>query len=646
MRIPRATNDSSSGQNGIVVDLTMQGDGVYDCVYTVPASVGSSQRPFLLQVDTGSADLWLASTSCSSKPSCSSFDGPKYDASSATTQTDQQFGVIYRSGVVGGPIVADKFQVGGYTINGQALAAASDIQNEDLTTGAGFSGLIGLAPQADSVIATTLNKSASTSTPSVSGSTFSTNLFSNPSGSSGISSSGPSTHFISLLLERPFYPTIPSRLGLGAHPQLPYSLSPEHIQYSAIMASNPGPLYWRVPMTAVTVLVKGAQISIPLGASVASGISSIWPVVVFDSAETSMTSTRSFANAFYGAWDIGPGSEDGQYYVPCSLTMNVTLTLGQAISIQVPLHPLDMSVTIQLQPDSDMCLGTLQATDSSIAQGDLILGTPFLRNVYTVMSYQSNPPQLGILPLTNTTTALDEFNTVRVLRKPIGNGLSPSQQAAGYTSSFSGSGQVLSIGDNDGNKGVKLGLTILGGILGFLVLAGGLLWLSVRFLGKRLMQRGAPRAAVDGDGGGRRNLLTYGSEAYALSTEKLSRKQQQGLTYDGEEAFAMFSGAGARSTPMVDEVTDIANASEDRRKSQDSDATTIVDPSASRDPFRRNSHRQQSSDSSNAFTLGIARDSRYPTIHAHSHSAHSGMPSSSAQLEEEDIGAPGYLRRD
>ncbi|KAG8876909.1 hypothetical protein FRB97_003828 [Tulasnella sp. 331] len=665
-----ATTSATGGINGVIVDLTMQGDGENNCAYTVQALVGSSQNPFLLQVDTGSADLWIASTSCSSNPSCSDFKGAKYDASTATTQTGQKFGLIYQTGgVVGGTIVVDKLDIGGYIINGQALAAASDIQNEALTIGAGFSGLLGLGPQADSIIATSLSSSNPASV-----STFSTNILSNTSNSSnGLSTStpGPSNHFISVLLERPFYPTIPSRLGLGAHPPLPYSLSPSQIQYSPIAASNsgPGPLYWRVPVTAVTAYVKGAPMSIPLSATTASDVTSIWPVAVFASGGISMVSTRSFANAFYGAWGIGPGADDMQYYVPCTLAMNVTLTMGQGISIQVPLHPLDMSVSIQSQPDSDICLGALQATDSSIAEGDLVLGAAFLRNVYTVLSYQTNPPQLGILPLTNMTAALEEFNTVRVLHRPIGNGLSPSQQAAGYTSSFSGSTQVLNTTDNDGGEGVKLGLSILGGILGFLALAGGLLWLSVRLLRKRLMMEGRAGSTLSGRlrrGGSRRESGAFAlNGAEKTKSGKSSKIRRPGLSYDGEEAFAMFSGAPrSLTTPNpLEEVLDIGQKP-GLDKDGDGDRSSIVTTIVNEDPFesfRRMSHRQQDSDMIN-FSFGSARDSRYPTMHAHSRSqshahsrsksGHSRMASSSGNgalkdvPAEEDLGTIGYLPRD
>lgn len=50
--------------------------------------------------------------------------------------------------------------------------------------------------------------------------------------------------------------------------------------------------------------------------------------------------------------------------------MNVTMTFGTNTPIDVPIHPLDMSMPLPTDPTGSMCLGALQATDS-ISQGDM-----------------------------------------------------------------------------------------------------------------------------------------------------------------------------------------------------------------------------------------------------------------------------------
>ncbi len=186
----------------------------------------------------------------------------------------------------------------------ETLAAASDIENENLAVGSGFNGLLGLAPPANSIITSQL-VSTSFKGDSL---TFVAHLF----GDSDSDSAMPENHFVSLLLERPFYPFIPSRLGIGVHPTLPYSLAPSAVQFSDILPSNPGPLLWRVPVTRITIDIAGSKQYVALGGTQATGVYSIYPVVVFDSGGSSMIATRSLANAIYGAWGIGPGQQDGQ----------------------------------------------------------------------------------------------------------------------------------------------------------------------------------------------------------------------------------------------------------------------------------------------------------------------------------------------
>ena len=152
----------------------------------------------------------------------------------------------------------------------------------------------------------------------------------------------------------------------------------------------------------------------------------------------------------------------------------------------IPLHPLDL--TIGQDISSQSCVGTIQAADellSSTRAGDMILGVPFLRNVYTVLAHDvpfangsfnteainNNEtfqirPRLGLMNLTDPGVALDEFHTVRVLGKPLSSAGSPD----------SGS-------KHSAPSGLSIGLKVLLGLAGFFVLA--LFLFAVRFLWQR-----------------------------------------------------------------------------------------------------------------------------------------------------------------
>lgn len=133
-------------------------------------------------------------------------------------------------------------------------------------------------------------------------------------------------------------------------------------------------------------------------------------------------------------------------YFPCTTPLNMTITLDDRG--EIPLHPLDLSA----QPSGgSQCMALFQ--QSSVLEdpngfGDIILGVPFLRNVYTVMAYEpvsssgivgsrkrvDSNPQLGLLNITNATLAMEEFNTVRVENKPLdGNQATTSTSSSGLS---------------------------------------------------------------------------------------------------------------------------------------------------------------------------------------------------------------------
>jgi len=109
-----------------------------------------------------------------------------------------------------------------------------------------------------------------------------------------------------------------------------------------------------------------------------------------------------------------------------------------------------------------------QLTDPTSDVGDMILGIPFMRNVYTVMAYTVPTddgafppisdskvnilvqPRLGLMSLTNSTMALDEFNTVRVLNQPLSDGPVDADS-----------------GSQGGGKKLSTGIIVLIALLGF-----------------------------------------------------------------------------------------------------------------------------------------------------------------------------------
>lgn len=117
----KARDDSygDGGSGGIVLPLDMFTVATYETVYSLPLYVGTPAQTLSVQVDTGSSDLWIASTSCSTQ-ACKQANGKLYDPSQAQ-KTGKSFSINYVQGEVSGPIVWDTIRFGGYEIDGQAL---------------------------------------------------------------------------------------------------------------------------------------------------------------------------------------------------------------------------------------------------------------------------------------------------------------------------------------------------------------------------------------------------------------------------------------------------------------------------------------------------------------------------------------------
>ncbi|KAF8551129.1 acid protease [Imleria badia] len=457
----------NGGSSGILLSMDMVSTGYYAVAYTVPVQVGSSQQNLSLQVDTGSSDLWIASKSCSSSV-CSATSGRLYDPSSSQP-SGATFTMQYLSGTVSGPIVWDQVQLGDYIISNQALAAATSVNNEPLSYD--FDGILGLALPSNSLIQQSIPASTSDAPD---GAVISSNLLSlTPA------TNAPSQPFFSLTLARPGSTQIPSILGIGCHPPATVP-NPSQIRYSSLVTESIGTLLWKTTVRATTVYANGQ--AHPIALQSLSGATE--PTALLDSGLPLIITTPVLANGIYGALGINPAS-DGNYYVPCATPLNMTITLdGQN---ELPLHPLDLTAEPAGQSSSQYCTGLIQTDPSKLTAtsdiGDMILGVPFMRNVYTVMAYEQpdangtfntsvqfgTQPTLGLLGLTNATLAMEEFDQVRVLNQPLGSG--SSQQG----SSSESSGPQFSIGAK-----------ILIGLVSFFVLCLAMFALRCFFARKRL----------------------------------------------------------------------------------------------------------------------------------------------------------------
>jgi saccharopepsin len=111
--------------------------------YYTEISLGSPPQIFKVILDTGSSNLWVPSSKCTS---IACFLHTKYDSSSSSTfkQNGSEFSIQYGSGSMEGFVSRDDLTIGDLTIKGQDFAEA--VKEPGLAFAFGkFDGILGLA---------------------------------------------------------------------------------------------------------------------------------------------------------------------------------------------------------------------------------------------------------------------------------------------------------------------------------------------------------------------------------------------------------------------------------------------------------------------------------------------------------------------
>jgi hypothetical protein len=194
------------------------------------------------------------------------------------------------------------------------VVSVVQVQDEHLSSH--FVGLIGLALERNSILAS----KAEDDPLQFPVSTFSTNIFAG--------TTPPTSRTIGVSLERPGQSNsgTPSLLSIGRHPT---SLVPDpsKILYTPLN----GDTYWRVQVTQISAWVpgdwsdnassskrglqaRGAYSSgvihnLALGSTQVTGAHSIWPLAIVDTGGARIITSRDLANAFWGAYGVGPASD-------------------------------------------------------------------------------------------------------------------------------------------------------------------------------------------------------------------------------------------------------------------------------------------------------------------------------------------------
>ncbi|KAI0784941.1 aspartic peptidase domain-containing protein [Abortiporus biennis] len=354
----------ASGMN-LLTDLQL------DSSYFGSIAVGTPPVSYNVILDTGSADLWLASGAADSRVSGISTDVITFDPSASSTyqQSSTAFSITYGSGSAKGELGSDTIQFSGFEVRSQTFGLVTETSSSLLTSP--LSGLMGLAFQ---------DIATSGATP----------LWQTLVNTDGI-------------LDSPLMAFQLARYGNASNPQtlepggtfnigaVNSSLYTGDIDYQDIPSGAPG--YWILEVSGLTV--QGQSVTIPSG-------SSSWAAI--DTGTTGIGApdsviTEIFSNIPGSA--PGTGSYSGYYTFPCTTNVAVSFKFGSSSNVW-SISTADF--TLQ-QISSNECVGAFFSVGSGQSTPAWIIGDTFLKNVYSV--FRASPASVGFAALSAAALSVD-----------------------------------------------------------------------------------------------------------------------------------------------------------------------------------------------------------------------------------------------
>ncbi|KAF7309807.1 Aspartic peptidase A1 [Mycena indigotica] len=367
------TSKRSTGTNL----LTNQGA---DSSYFGSLAIGNPAASFNVILDTGSADLWVAGSSC--RQGCSSVPTFNPSGSSSFVNESTRFQITYGSGAAAGVLATDTVQMAGFSVSNQIFAVCDAVSSGLLTNP--VSGLLGLAWQSiASSGATPLWQTLAANSWDSPVMAFQLTRFLNQSRASDREFGGSFT------------------MGFVNN-----SLYTGDIEYINMPTSRSS--YWILPITALTV--QGNSVAVPSGVNSYAAIDTGTTLVGGPETE--------IANIYAQIPDsrAGTGDFDGYYLYPCDTRVTVSLSFGGSTWT---ISPDDFALQ---EVSRGTCVGSFFALSTGNTAPSWIVGDTFLvsiwiiiwhgtliissqKNVYSVFRY--NPPSIGFAKLSQVALAMN-----------------------------------------------------------------------------------------------------------------------------------------------------------------------------------------------------------------------------------------------
>lgn len=351
---------------------------VNDLIYMANVTLGGVD--YLVQLDTGSSDLWALN------------NPTPIPNANITSQTSN---LTYGIGWAYGNISYVKAEFAGISVPSQAFLDVSSAQNPALSYGA--AGLLGLGFDSLSTIDALVNATGAST-----GRSLLYNLFQdNPS----------EPNFIAFSLQS----TSDDDQVSGS-----FAIGETESQYSNVTSTNKIPTWpvnsptrWNVLLDSYIVGTETYTVSTGV-----EGAPSNKAVVLLDSGTSYTYAPTEVCQAIYGGVSGAQyNSVLGQWTVPCDTEIDMALQFDNQI---FPIHPLDVSPASLSDPST--CVGSFVPQSVSVGAGqfDWLIGDNVLRSVYAVYDFgdfdssgNMGNPYIQMLSLVDPNQASVEFHDVR-----------------------------------------------------------------------------------------------------------------------------------------------------------------------------------------------------------------------------------------
>ncbi|EIW85995.1 acid protease [Coniophora puteana RWD-64-598 SS2] len=329
-----AAHALAANASGVTRGLT----NVHNAIWYATVNVGSPSQSYALTIDTGSADVLLPGSNCSS---CQGH--VPYDPTMSTTSKDTNKTFTIQD-AASGELYTETLALMGLTATNQTIAVASNYSSAYDVDNFPADGVLGLA--FDSI----------SSVPGTS-SVFTT-----------LAAQGQ-------VVQKQFGVRLadPAELTVGGADADAYS---GDVTYVPVTQKG----FWQIKADSLSVSSSSGNAS----QSVAPAFTA-----VVDSGTELILGPADAVDTFYKAVDGAKDNGDGTYAVPCQASFNATITLGGTA------FPLAAG-TLVLKQDDGTCVGAV-SSGGAATSSHWVLGEAFLRNVYSIFDFSK--AQIGFAKL-------------------------------------------------------------------------------------------------------------------------------------------------------------------------------------------------------------------------------------------------------